>query len=132
MTLHVVAAAIVHDGRVLAARRARPSELAGGWEFPGGKVEPAESERDALARECGEELGIVVRVGERLGEAADGRIRLVLYVGTTDGGGLRPREDHDELRWLSAAELDDIAWLPIDRELLPLVAALLPAVSAGE
>ena len=42
--LHVVAAALVRDGRVLAARRSRPADLAGGWEFPGGKVEAGETE----------------------------------------------------------------------------------------
>lgn len=114
-------AAIVRNGRVLAACRARPPELAGGWEFPGGKVEPGESEPDALMRECREELGIAIQVGERLGDAVDGRIRLVLYACTAGAEEPRPLEDHDELRWLSAAELADVAWLPIDRALLPVV-----------
>ena len=62
----VVGAAIVHDGRLLAARRSAPADLAGGWELPGGKVEPGESEADALVRECREELGVAVVVGERV------------------------------------------------------------------
>src|SRR3954469_7206480 len=54
MTL-VVAAALIRHGRVLAARRCRPAELADGWEFPGGKVEAGESEAAALVRELEEE-----------------------------------------------------------------------------
>ena len=53
----VVGAAIVRDGRVLAARRTTPPEPAGRWELPGGKVEPGETAAAALVREIGEELG---------------------------------------------------------------------------
>src|SRR5215467_10554281 len=52
----VVGAAIIARGRLLAAQRADPPELAGGWELPGGKVEPGESDQEALVRECHEEL----------------------------------------------------------------------------
>ena len=59
-----VAAAVVvrADGSVLLAQRPAGKPYAGYWEFPGGKLEPGESPRDALARELVEELGIVVRV----------------------------------------------------------------------
>ena len=64
---HVVAGVITDArGRVLLARRAEGSELAGLWEFPGGKVEPGESPEAALARELDEELGIEVDVGAAL------------------------------------------------------------------
>ena len=59
-------AAIIAHGRVLACARAHPPELAGFWEFPGGKVEPGETEVEALVRECVEEIGVRVEVGERL------------------------------------------------------------------
>ena len=62
--ISVVAAAIVRDGLVLAARRSRPAELAGRWEFPGGKVEPGEDIFHALQREFVEELGIRVLSAE--------------------------------------------------------------------
>ena len=65
--IHVVAGVITDArGRVLLARRAEGSELAGLWEFPGGKVEPGESPEAALARELEEELGIDVDVGAPL------------------------------------------------------------------
>src|SRR3954470_21931599 len=63
----IVAAAIVTDGRVLACERSAPPEVAGRWEFPGGKVEPGETDQQALVRECAEELGVRVEVGGRVG-----------------------------------------------------------------
>jgi 8-oxo-dGTP diphosphatase len=125
LLLPVVAAALIRDGRVLAARRSRPAQLAGGWEFPGGKVEAGEAEPAALTRELDEELGVAVQVGPRLGEATDGRIRLVLYAARTVHGEPAAGADHDAVRWLAADELDALAWLPIDRDLLPVVGALL-------
>jgi 8-oxo-dGTP diphosphatase len=115
MALLVVAAAIRRGGRVLAARRVRP---VAGWEFPGGKVEAGETEPDALVREIREELAAEVAVGARLGEAGDGRIRLVLYDATLTGAEPRALHDHDALRWVGVDELDELDWLPIDRQLL--------------
>ncbi len=123
--MRVVAAAVVRDGRVLAARRSRPAELAGGWEFPGGKVEPGEADRAALAREWDEELGVGITVDAHIGTASDRQIDLVLYAAALDRGEPVAGADHDELRWLRADELDGAAWLPIDRELIPAVVARL-------
>jgi len=124
----VVGAVIVRDGRVLAARRSAPPELAGGWEFPGGKVEPGESEPSALVRECREELGVRVTVGELLGSAPLSRgFVLHVYLAALVAGEPRPLQDHDELRWLAADELDSVDWLPAERPALAAVAALLAA-----
>jgi 8-oxo-dGTP diphosphatase len=61
-TILVVAAALVDsDGRVLIAQRPEGKQLAGLWEFPGGKVEPGETPETALIRELEEELGITVK-----------------------------------------------------------------------
>lgn len=119
----VVGAAIIRDGRMLAARRRATESLAGGWEFPGGKVEPGESDEQALIRECMEELGVRIRCGERVGaESALGTtMRLRVYLAELVEGEPQARADHDELRWLARADLDDVAWLPGD---LTAVAAL--------
>lgn len=58
----VVAAALQESGRLLAARRSAPPELAGRWELPGGKVEPGEDPKRALVRELREELGIAAEL----------------------------------------------------------------------
>ena len=122
--IRVVAAAVVRDGRVLAARRRRPAHLAGGWEFPGGKVEPGEDDPVALARECREELGVDVAVGTRLAETSDDTIVLVLYAAGCTGEPTAGA-DHDALRWLAGHELDEPAWLPVDRAVTGSVRALL-------
>src|SRR3954467_9162740 len=128
--IHVVAAAVIRNGRVLAARRSRPADVAGGWEFPGGKVEAGESEAAALARELAEELGLRAEVRARLGEVTDGRIRLVLLEARSADEPVLG-DDHDDMRWLGAAELEGVAWLAIDRELLPAVRALLERSGEG-
>lgn len=105
---------------MLAARRSAPEALAGGWEFPGGKVEPGESHEAALLRECHEELGVRIAVGELLGTAdVEPGVALHVHVASLVSGEPRPLEDHDELRWLRATELDDLPWLPADRPVLP-------------
>jgi 8-oxo-dGTP diphosphatase len=115
----VVGAAIIEDGRLLAAQRAEPAELAGGWEFPGGKVDPGESDEDALVRECEEELGVTVKLADRVGGDWPLGRESILRIWTAEivEGGPQPLE-HTALRWLTADELYDVDWLPGD---LPIV-----------
>jgi len=119
----VVAGALIADGAVLVAQRQRPPELAGLWELPGGKVAPGETEGQALVRELREELGVDVLVGARLGDdvAIAGGLVLRAYVVTQTGGTLHPH-DHGALRWVSAADLSDLPWVPADRAWLPALA----------
>ncbi|GAA6524426.1 (deoxy)nucleoside triphosphate pyrophosphohydrolase [Intrasporangium sp. DVR] len=130
--LLVVGAAIVddleHPTRLLAARRTEPPALAGGWELPGGKVDPGESPLSALHREVREELGVRVRLGSHLPGPLPGatwavgeRYEMLVWFAEVVEGVPAPIEDHDAVRWLGAAELYDVPWLPAD---LPIVDAL--------
>lgn len=115
---------IITDGRVLACQRSAPPEAAGKWEFPGGKVEPGETEEQALARECVEELGVRVRVGERVGPdvpLAHGRAVLRVYAVTLLDGDVPEALEHTSMRWLAADQLGSVPWLPADK---PIVAEL--------
>lgn len=126
-TLVVVGAAVLRNGRVLAAQRARPEALRGRWEFPGGKTDPGETPEAALVRECREELGAHVRPLERVGPdvplpAAGPRAVLRLWTAELVEGDPRPLE-HLALRWLSAGELLTVDWLPADMPFLEPVGA---------
>jgi 8-oxo-dGTP diphosphatase len=123
----VVGAALVRDGRVLAARRTTPAAAAGRWEFPGGKVEDGETPDAALVREVAEELGIVIVVRRWLAGTAPIGTAYELSVAVADlvTGEPQPVE-HDQVRWLSADELDDVNWLDPDRPFLPELRHVLP------
>ncbi|OBJ58211.1 (deoxy)nucleoside triphosphate pyrophosphohydrolase [Mycobacterium sp. 1423905.2] len=125
----VVAGAIIAGSAVLVAQRLRPPELAGRWELPGGKVAAGETEPAALARELAEELDLDaadVAVGERLGDdvALNDSMTLRAYRVRLLRGEPRPR-DHGALRWVTAAELHDVEWVPADRGWLPDLARAL-------
>jgi len=125
----VVAAAIVHHGAVLAARRSSPPALAGLWEFPGGKVESGETEFEALIRECREEIGVSVMPQRFLGEIREphgrGRVRLWSAVLSDPEDGSPVALEHLELRWLGAADLTSVEWLPGNRQFEAAVRRLL-------
>lgn len=127
---YVVGAALLHRGRVLAARRSGPADLAGRWEFPGGKAEPGETEEQALERELAEELGVRARALHPLPGSWQVRPGLELRIWAAEllSGEPQPLQDHSELRWLGPGELGTVDWLPHDREVLPHVAALLGTV----
>lgn len=119
-----VVCALIEDPQrgLLACKRPRGVHLAGYWEFPGGKIEPGETPRAALAREISEELGIVVVVGEALDavEWSDGQvaIRLCPYRCRIIAGGEPVAHEHEEIRWCHASCLDVIEWAPADLPIL--------------
>jgi 8-oxo-dGTP diphosphatase len=123
---HVVAAAVIDlAGRVLIAQRPPGKHLAGGWEFPGGKLEAGEDRRAGLKRELGEELGITLiappRPLIRVRHAYDfGEVLIDMWVVRQYSGALRGL-DGQALRWCTREELDSIEMLPADA---PIVSAL--------
>ena len=118
----VVGAALIREGRCLAARRTTPAEAAGRWELPGGKVEPGETRGQALVRELAEELRCAVEVTGWLAGRAPIGTAYALEVATCRlvDGEPDPVE-HDRVRWLSAEELDEVDWLEPDRPFLPAI-----------
>jgi 8-oxo-dGTP diphosphatase len=130
--IQVVGAAIVDGDRVLVAQRSG-GPYDGCWEFPGGKVEPGESDLSALVREIDEELGTTIVPQAFLGEVVlDGVVGggspgvSTLRVWWARLSGAAPvAHEHSALRWLLADELDDVEWIAADRPLLPAVRALL-------
>lgn len=140
----VTAAIIEKDGLVLAARRKSGRHLAGYWEFPGGKLEPEETEKECLARELLEEFDILCTVGDFFAESiyeyetSPGKekdcfspnkpatkqgtriIRLLSYRVSHQSGVFQCR-DHDLIVWLPVDELQSLKWSPAD---VPLVEKL--------
>jgi|GEM_PF-298694 len=117
----VAAALIWEDGRFLICQR--PPHKARGllWEFVGGKVEPGETKQEALVRECREELGVTVSVGEAYLEVVhsypDLTVRLTLFRAAI-AEGVPQRIEHADLRWITAEEIDDYAFCPADETIL--------------
>lgn len=124
MKIVKVAAAIIRDGNKILATQRNHGEFAGGWEFPGGKIEEGETSEMAVQREIKEELDVIIAVGERIhtieydypnfhlsmdcffSEVVDGEISLL---------------EHRDAKWLSKDTLDTVKWLKADIELIEIL-----------
>lgn len=122
--IHVIAGALCRHDQVLIAQRPPGKHLAGGWEFPGGKLHAGESSLACLKRELAEELGIDVQHAEWLCECvhdyADRRVRLELWL-VTDFRGSAHANEGQALLWTDIRTLHEVDMLPAD---VPLVRAL--------
>ncbi len=124
-SIHVVAAVITDArGRILLNRRTGDSDMAGLWEFPGGKREPGETSEQALVRELREELGIEAEVGDWVMEVPqlypDKRLRLEVRHVRQWKGSARGREGQ-AITWVTPDKLSRYSMPPAD---LPVVATL--------
>jgi 8-oxo-dGTP diphosphatase len=125
----VLVDSLARPTQVLAAQRTEPPELAGGWELPGGKVDPGESLVAALHRELREEIGVEVRLGDLLAGPSDGwwplgpRYRMRVWLAEVARGIPAPIEEHAEVRWLTAEDVWSIPWLDADRPIIEAVLA---------
>jgi 8-oxo-dGTP diphosphatase len=126
--LFVVAAALTNQvGEILLQRRPEGRQMAGLWEFPGGKVDEGESPESALARELKEELGIDVAPKNLVpfafaSEPLEGRNLLLLLYRCRIWQGEPQPLDASEIRWLMPSDMRSLPMPPAD---VPLVSALL-------
>ena len=122
-----VVAALIWDGeRFLICQR--PEHKARGllWEFVGGKVEPGETKQEALIRECREELGITISVGDVfmdvVHEYPDITVHLTLFHAQIVSGEIRLLE-HNAVAWITPDEIPNYAFCPADKEINERIAA---------
>lgn len=119
-SIDVVAAIIERDGMILATQRGY-GDMEGGWEFPGGKVEPNETPEQALLREIEEELGARIAIEAHFAtvdyDYESFHLHMRCYLAHIENGTPELRE-HSAARWLDAATIDDVAWLPADEEVI--------------
>ena len=119
-TIEVVAAIIIRDGKLFATQRGY-GEWKEWWEFPGGKIEPEESQEDALKREIREELATEIEVGTLLStieyDYPKFHLTMHCYLCTIISGELSLLE-HEDARWLTTDELDSVKWLPADKDVI--------------
>lgn len=115
-TVKVVAAVIREGDKIFATVRGH-GDLKGGWEFPGGKIEPGETPEEAVKREIMEELETEIRVGERIDtieyDYPTFHLSMDCFWAEKVSGDLVLTE-HTEARWLTKKELDSVSWLPAD------------------
>lgn len=122
MKITEVVAALITDGRKFLICR-RPPDKARGllWEFVGGKLEPGESGREALVRECMEELGVAVSAGgqfmEVVHEYPDLTVRLTVFWASISSGEPKALE-HSEIKWITPEEIDEYEFCAADGEIL--------------
>lgn len=119
-TIEVVAAIIRHGDKVFATQRGY-GEFEGGWEFPGGKIEPGETPPQALIREIKEELDTEIEVGELIEtveyDYPKFHLTMHCFMCTVKSGHLVLKE-HEAAKWLTKNTLDSVDWLPADEGII--------------
>lgn len=115
--LKVTCAIITIDGKILAVQRSRTMSMPMKWEFPGGKIEPTETEMECIKREIREELGIEIEVQERLTPSIHQypsfTIELIPYTAHYLSGDLKLKEHHNYVL-MNRDELDRLDWAEAD------------------
>ena len=123
----VVAALIWDNGKFMICQR--PAHKSRGllWEFVGGKVEPGETKEQALIRECQEELAITVSIGgvfmDVVHEYPDITVHLTLF-NATIAEGVPQKLEHNDIQWITSAEIPNYNFCPADKEILAAITKL--------
>ena len=119
-TIEVVAAIIHQDGKILATQRGY-GEYKGWWEFPGGKMEPGETEEQAIVREIREVLNVGIGVERKVCtvEYDYPQFHLVMHCFWCSlAGGVPELKEHQSAQWLEQEQWNSVEWLPADVEVL--------------
>ena len=128
----MVAALIWEKGKFMICQR--PAHKARGllWEFVGGKVEPGETKRQALIRECREELAVTLDVGDVFmdvtHEYPDLTVHLTLFHAAIREGAPQKLE-HNDIRWITADEIDRYEFCPADETILSRIRREYPTIN---
>ncbi|MCQ2161613.1 MAG: (deoxy)nucleoside triphosphate pyrophosphohydrolase [Bacteroidales bacterium] len=126
-TINVVAALIVHNGKIFATQRGY-GDWRGWWEFPGGKKEPGETPEDALVREIREELATEISVDRYVTtvewDYPTFHLSMRCYLCSVVSGSLTLLE-HEAAAWLDREHLRSVKWLPADEAILDEIDGLL-------
>ena len=125
--VYVVAGAIIKDGYVFAAQRGNKGETKFKWEFPGGKIEPHETPKEALVRELQEELKIKVKVHERITNIVDEYPTQILHIDTYRCElleGTPTLTEHIDMAWSNKEELDKLVFSSADKPTLEKIKKL--------
>ncbi len=129
--IHVVGAAILRDGKVLVLQRGFEKSLPGLWEFPGGKVEAQENEKQALIREIQEELNMDILIEKYIATNIHtydfAEIELSVYTARMHTNAEIELTEHIAYKWLLPSELEQIEWAPAD---IPIVKQLQVVLSS--
>ncbi len=124
MMIEVVAALIWDNDKFLICRRPKNKARALLWEFAGGKVEFGETKEQALIRECKEELDIIISAEDIfmdvVHEYSDITVHLTLF-NSTILEGIPKKLEHDDIKWITASEIDNYDFCPADIEILKKV-----------
>lgn len=124
----VAAAIIIKDNQVLIAQRAPSENLAGKWEFPGGKIEPEETLQECLKREIREELEVEIEVSNFFGESIytyySGTIKLMAFWCKWISGDFTLKV-HSQIAWVNHRELDLYDFAPADISLVKKLKAVM-------
>lgn len=131
--LQVVAAIIVENNRIFAARRAS-GEWDSFWEFPGGKIQPGETAEKALVREIREELAVEIEIGA-LYETVEYdyptfHLSMKCFLCRIEAGNPELKV-HSAAKWLSQNEIDRVAWLPANKTLVEKIKNDFPEIVSG-
>ena len=131
-----VACIAVEKGKVLIAKRNQTGQMGGRWEFPGGKNENGESEKETCIREMNEEFGIKVECGQLITEGTfihnDDEISLKAYFIKVPRSTSYTLSEHTEYKWVFPEEIEALEFVDSDLKIFPDVKAFIKKLGDAE